>query len=86
MSIKSDNYHIDEAISPEEQARHLHHEITGAGFDMKRFDQHYPIFETLINANKSEKILFQNHLDVVPATAQTWNFDPFGGVIHDSSN
>lgn len=38
-------------------------------------------FETIENKNHAEKILLQNHLDVVPAHRDNWQFDPFGGRI-----
>ncbi|MFV2015215.1 MAG: M20/M25/M40 family metallo-hydrolase, partial [Candidatus Heimdallarchaeota archaeon] len=32
---------------------------------------------------KSKSLMFQNHLDVVPANASDWQVDPFDGVIKD---
>ena len=44
----------------------------------------YSNFETIANNTQTkEKILLQNHLDVVPASANAWEFDPFGGEIHE---
>ena len=38
-------------------------------------------FETYFQRGTGEKILFQNHLDVVAAHQESWTFDPFGGII-----
>ena len=43
----------------------------------------YHNFETFNDANVKEKILLQNHLDVVPAKSENWDFDPFSGHIDD---
>jgi len=43
----------------------------------------YYNFETYTSFPAGEKILLQNHLDVVPANSNNWDFDPFGGEIHD---
>ncbi len=41
----------------------------------------YHNFETYTDKTPHEKILLQNHLDVVPANRENWNFEPFGGHI-----
>ncbi len=38
-------------------------------------------FETVSNPNQKERILLQNHLDVVPANREGWDYDPFSGHI-----
>lgn len=38
-------------------------------------------FETFTDQHAQEKILLQNHLDVVPANRENWEFDPFSGHI-----
>ncbi|MFZ5515602.1 MAG: M20 family metallopeptidase [Candidatus Zhuqueibacterota bacterium] len=38
-------------------------------------------FETYLDEGRRERILLQNHMDVVPALRGEWNFDPFGGRI-----
>lgn len=41
----------------------------------------YHNFETSGDQASKEKILLQNHLDVVPAKRENWKFDPFAGQI-----
>jgi len=41
----------------------------------------YHNFETYTDQKTKEKILLQNHLDVVPANRNNWEFDPFSGHI-----
>lgn len=41
----------------------------------------YYNFETGTDQRPREKILLQNHLDVVPASHDGWDFDPFSGHI-----
>ena len=41
----------------------------------------YHNFETYNDGENKEKILLQNHLDVVPANRDNWDFDPFSGHI-----
>lgn len=41
-------------------------------------------FETVAESGPVEKILFQNHLDVVPANSTDWKFDPFAGIIENN--
>jgi len=41
----------------------------------------YHNFETYTDHKAQEKILLQNHLDVVPATRVNWDFDPFSGHV-----
>lgn len=41
----------------------------------------YHNFETVSDHSETEKILLQNHLDVVPANRDNWEFDPFSGHI-----
>jgi acetylornithine deacetylase/succinyl-diaminopimelate desuccinylase-like protein len=41
----------------------------------------YHNFETHTDQPGEEKILLQNHLDVVPANQENWDFDPFSGHI-----
>jgi acetylornithine deacetylase/succinyl-diaminopimelate desuccinylase-like protein len=41
----------------------------------------YHNFETSGDQTSNEKILLQNHLDVVPANRENWDFDPFIGHI-----
>ncbi len=41
----------------------------------------YHNFETQTDQPAQEKLLLQNHLDVVPANRENWDFDPFGGHI-----
>jgi len=41
----------------------------------------YHNFETYVDYGAKEKILLQNHLDVVAANRESWDFDPFGGHI-----
>ena len=41
----------------------------------------YHNFETISEENSRERILLQNHLDVVPANSDVWNYDPFEGTI-----
>jgi len=41
----------------------------------------YHNFETYSKSGPREKILLQNHLDVVPADPDKWDFDPFGGHL-----
>lgn len=41
----------------------------------------YHNFETFTDQHAQEKILLQNHLDVVPANRENWEFDPFSGHI-----
>jgi len=41
----------------------------------------YHNFETYTDLKAHEKILLQNHLDVVPANRENWDFDPFSGHI-----
>ncbi len=41
----------------------------------------YHNFETFTDQHAQEKILLQNHLDVVPANRENWKFDPFSGYI-----
>jgi len=41
----------------------------------------YHNFETYSDKGNHEKILLQNHLDVVPANRDNWEFDPFSGHI-----
>ncbi|MDZ7341818.1 MAG: M20/M25/M40 family metallo-hydrolase [candidate division KSB1 bacterium] len=41
----------------------------------------YHNFETEADHQRQEKILLQNHLDVVPANRSNWEFDPFSGHI-----
>ena len=41
----------------------------------------YHNFETSSDQPEKEKILLQNHLDVVPANRENWEFDPFSGII-----
>lgn len=38
-------------------------------------------FETVNDGDTKERILLQNHMDVVPANSDAWNFDPFEGII-----
>ncbi|OQX94681.1 hypothetical protein B6I21_09170 [candidate division KSB1 bacterium 4572_119] len=38
-------------------------------------------FETFTDSPNKEKILMQNHLDVVSANRESWKYDPFGGII-----
>jgi len=39
----------------------------------------YHNFETYSDSGNQEKILLQNHLDVVPANRDNWDFDPYVG-------
>ena len=41
----------------------------------------YHNFETYTAYKAQEKILLQNHFDVVPANRENWDFDPFSGHI-----
>jgi succinyl-diaminopimelate desuccinylase len=52
----------------------------GLGFTTKNLDNYVGYIE----AGSGREIFgVLGHVDVVPATGSGWNFDPFGGVIHD---
>ena len=89
IQFDTSNFGAGQARGERPAAEWVAEQLTGCGYQPEVFESEPGRASTVVRiagrSSTAPALLVHGHLDVVPAAAEDWSFDPFGGQVGDGA-